>query len=296
MFREKHFVASVKNIVVLITILIVIAGVYTIVVSVISMIQVRDASKDLAGQEKKQGEVVKEFDEEKIYSWKYASLQYHGDPVGNEQYSGKASDPNVPNAPTEMQVIDPQYGKTLQVYWKDPEKASLIRIYRATSKGVQGTQVAEIPVGREYYIDSAVENGTSYYYTLKSVLNSVDNGMESTNTKQIFGTPTDVVAPPPPTNVSILSNDNGSNIALKWINPSVGDFAVVSIYRSEKEGEVGSLLTEGLKSESYNDENIRKDVEYYYTLTAKDIAGNESLTTLPVPSSGKLNPFSPSPL
>jgi len=83
---------------------------------------------------------------------------------------GGGSSVDPPSAPTNVQVTAQDAAVTLT--WDGRSAASGYNVYRGTSAGVgaSGTPVnGASPIGQLTFTDSAVENGTRYYYRVTAV-------------------------------------------------------------------------------------------------------------------------------
>lgn len=126
------------------------------------------------------------------------------------------------------------------------------------------------------FIDDALVNETfTAFEDYKLIFKS------STNHLTIFGvtTPTDGIAPATPTGLAQTSG-NGSSVALNWNDNSESDLLEYEIYRSSSSG-VGKTDTQVNSSQitasSFTDSSVSTWTSYYYTVTAVDDSGNESL-------------------
>lgn len=84
----------------------------------------------------------------------------------------------------------------------------------------------------------------------------------------------DITAPNAPTEVAAAALGEGK-IKLSWKNPAK-DFSHAKLYRSEKEGEVGSVKVAEIFGDTFTDDGVSDGRSYYYVVRAVDPAGNES--------------------
>ncbi|OQX51593.1 hypothetical protein B5M47_00145 [candidate division CPR3 bacterium 4484_211] len=97
------------------------------------------------------------------------------------------ADTTPPDAPTDITAVS---GSTqVELSWTNPSQADFdhVNIYRSTTEGSLGDLVkssADSSVAS--YTDTGLVNGTTYYYTLRSV---DERGNESTNANQVSATP-----------------------------------------------------------------------------------------------------------
>lgn len=217
-----------------------------------------------------------------------------------DQHPGIVLDMAVPLPPTNIVVANPAIGEKLFVSWEVPsfDNYSGFNIYKSTVLGTLGELVVEIEkeVGKSVYSYQDIEltNNASYYYLVRSVNSEED---ESTNNLQTVGIPTDELPPSAPIQVAVTATDEGIEISWQLLR---NDVSIIRVYRSSVRGTLGTLIAEGAGElqegsdtvYSFRDERIEKNIEYFYTVTGVDEAGNESsrdILTVPV----TINPFEP---
>lgn len=268
-----------------------------IAVIALSITNIRTLSRNVAEIQKvTQARVVQDFEAEKVLeNPQYATLEFHGVSGYSEQQSLKLLDPNVPLPPAEVQVVDLAYGKTLQIFWKNPEPLpSAVRVYRSLEKGTFGERIAEVTTSEPAaWFDTTLENNQTYYYTLRSTLVQGTTTVESLNEEQVFGTPTDTQASDAPKDITLKSSKDGTSITLRWTTPESADFSGVNIYRSDTQAEVGQKIVSELVQTEYTDKALKTGKEYFYIITSVDTSGNESPKDTAFSVTGKANPFIP---
>lgn len=96
-------------------------------------------------------------------------------------------DISPPSAPSDVTVEDTGTGESLALTWSPPDTPDLgyFVVYRSESPGVLG-EVAQDEVRDTSVVDTGLESGRTYYYTVRSVDNV---GNSSSNTDQHAGTP-----------------------------------------------------------------------------------------------------------
>ena len=150
-------------------------------------------------------------------------------------------------------------------------------LYRSTSSG---TETLLTTLGNvASYDDTAVTNGTTYYYKVSAV-NSVGEGPLST---EASATPAAPPPPPPPTvpGAPGLTATSGNAVAhLTWTAPSNGGSAITNynLYRSTSSGTETLLTTLGNVA-SYDDTAVTNGTTYYYKVSAVNSVGEGPLST-----------------
>lgn len=204
-----------------------------------------------------------------------------------QQMEGLYINPALPLEPENLRARDMKVGSKVFLSWKAPAEYADVHfvVYRSETQGVQGEAITEMK--EESFLDTGLENGTTYYYTVHT---ATDSG-ESSNTTQVSAAPTDTTPPAPPLDVTVASTA-GEGVTITWALPQDEDVAYVNIYRSDAAGSLGFTLASRLTDGSYSDSSAEENVTYYYTLTAVDTSGNESEVEL-APNVGRANPFLP---
>lgn len=207
-----------------------------------------------------------------------------------EQLSSIPTDYQTTPAPKGAYILNPQVGGKLIIYWDFDKKYKTIKIYRSVKQNEKGELIAEVS-DRNYYQDIGLENGDYYYYTLISV---GQNGQESDEAVNLSAIPNDIFPPDKPVGVAVFNSEDGKQVKISWLEPQEKDFAHVRIYRSQVESELGTLiLDKKVENNSYIDDVVLENVEYFYTITSVDTSGNESEKSI-LPVGGNSNPFAPS--
>ena len=150
-------------------------------------------------------------------------------------------------------------------------------IYRSTERGRTGERPLNTePVRTSGYIDRAVENGKVYYYRVRTVDSPVPPGKESLDSEEVAASPTDRTPPAAPTGVTVVPGVG--RVFLTWNESKERDLAGYHVYRSTKSGADHVRLTDTVvRRTTFSDETVRSGANYYYTVTAVDMSGNESV-------------------
>lgn len=131
------------------------------------------------------------------------------------------------------------------------------------------------------YRDTQFAFGTTYLYTVRSVVLVEGNALESADSVPTIVMPQDIFPPAPPQGLVAVLVPIGTppalQVDLSWSVNVETDLSGYRVYRSEKEGTRGQLLTkELLPAPTYRDISVESGHHYWYTVTAVDRAGNES--------------------
>jgi hypothetical protein len=132
------------------------------------------------------------------------------------------------------------------------------------------------------YQDATFDFGRTYAYAVRSVISEGGVLLESGDSRPVIITPKDVYPPAAPQDVvaaTIPGSTPGSyELELSWAINLETDLAGYRVYRSESENAKGQLITpELLPTPSFRDSTVAAGHRYWYTVTAVDRAGNESV-------------------
>jgi hypothetical protein len=146
------------------------------------------------------------------------------------------------------------------------------------------------------YLDTQIEWGKSYVYTVRSVAQYGSDAVESGESHAVEVTPKDVFPPAAPIElVAVFVPAAGASpaaVELSWAISPEPDAAGYYVYRTGEGEEKSQRVTPTLlPTPAFRDIPIRAGVNYTYTVTAVDRAGNESQSSKPVsikiPKSGE---------
>src|SRR5207245_784236 len=127
----------------------------------------------------------------------------------------------------------------------------------------------------------------TYSYTVRSVVVVEGNELESSDSQPVTVTPRDIFPPAPPQGLvaAVLPGPNAGTplVDISWSINLETDLAGYRVYRSEREGARGELVTPDLlPTPAVRDTSVEPGHRYWYTVTAVDRAGNESAPSNPV--------------
>src|SRR6266511_1603680 len=225
------------------------------------------------------------------YYYKVSALNSLGESASSSERS--ATPATVPGAPSLDSATAGNASVTLS--WTAPSSnggnpLSGYRLYRATSSGNE-TLLTTLGLATGY-TDTAVTNGTTYYYKL-TALNSLG---ESPTSSERSATPTAGATVPDAPTLNAATAGNAS-VALSWSAPtSNGGSALTGyrLYRSTSSGTETLLTTLGL-APAYTDTTVSNGTTYYYKLTALNNLGESPTSSerSATPASGATVPAAP---
>ncbi len=169
------------------------------------------------------------------------------------------------------------------VYRGELDPASTEAATKDLSRAVWKAPLTDIATTKTTdYRDNGFEYGKTLAYVIRSVLGGASGAVESGDSLPAILTPKDTFPPAAPQGIvaAVLPGATaGKYVAdLSWAISAETDLGGYHIYRSEQQGERGLLMNaEVLPTPAYRDESVETGKHYWYTVTAVDRAGNESL-------------------
>jgi hypothetical protein len=162
-------------------------------------------------------------------------------------------------------------------------------VYRATVLA-GGAASAPAPLGvtaDSFFRDTDVQPGHQYRYTVRSVAPAPGGQVESADSAPVEAHVEGAAAPAPPAGleaVPVRLKAGSLEVDLSWAIAGEQNLAGYNIYRSEQPGERGERLNRRLvPAAAFRDTTVAPGRTYRYTVTAVDLAGNESEPSAPVP-------------
>lgn len=146
--------------------------------------------------------------------------------------------------------------------WQPVSGASSYNIYRSTSPGGEGATPYRSVTGTSF-TDTAVINGTTYYYQITAVV----GGVETARSAEVYGTP---LAPPSaPTGVTATAG--GFSVTLNWnAAPTAASY---QIYRGTSANGEGATPYKTVFGTTYSDFGLSSETTYFYKIAGVNVGG-----------------------
>ncbi len=175
-----------------------------------------------------------------------------------------------PYPPENIEIVN-LHNKVL-LKWQDPvlkgtyQSINQYNIYKSTSPG--NFTLIKSKINENYYIDSFVNTGYSYYYKIKTIDDNDEEDIDSTN---YFISLLDTSFPPD----ALIAFAGENWVTLNWKRVTLTADSY-NIYKSTVSGNYGEPYIYNLNVNQYKeftDYNVQRGVTYYYTITAINSAG-----------------------
>lgn len=143
-------------------------------------------------------------------------------------------------------------------------------LYRALRSGAYGAQPINAgPLLETRFRDAGVENGTTYYYVVRSVGTERPPWRESADSNEVSATPVDLTPPAPPRGLVAVPAPGA--VSLRWDASAEPDLLGYLVYRREPPALVPVRLTEvPVQTTTFTDRTVQPGKSYVYTVTAVD--------------------------
>lgn len=191
-------------------------------------------------------------------------------------------------------ALNTRVGSEIALFWKNPTTTSRVTIRRQEGNWnplFSGDVLAQNVTG-ESFVDSGVTDSVHYSYQI-SVFASEDANALPSHGVIVNAVSSDTTPPAPPRNITVQSSSDAV-LNVQWESSPEDDVVAYEIYRSEVEGQPGALITEvAVGITSLTDTSVFPNVAYYYTVVARDTAGNVSSAQYSAPRMGNPLPFDP---
>lgn len=212
-------------------------------------------------------------------------------------YDGTArvwgQEPGAPVKPTTPTGLAAQAGDAkVSLTWTTSAGAASYNVYRGTTPGGEATVPVATGLSSASYQDSAVVNGTTYYYQVAAVNSVGTSGLSA----EVSATPkSSQVAPPAPTGVSATAGD--AKVTLSW-TASAGATSYNVFCGSVAGGEVVTPIASVTTGTSFVHTGLTNGSTYFYTVKAVNAVGSSdaSLEVSATPKSGQVVPAVPTGL
>ncbi len=185
-----------------------------------------------------------------------------------------------PATPTKLNVTALSSGNALYISWDPNTEVDLVNytLYRSINN-ISFNIRSKIPKGTEYFIDSGLVDGTTYYYRI-SASDEVPN--ESLLSGIISGVPKDTQAPARPVGFWVEHGSLVDSLLLTWVLGSEADLTGYNIYRTNTSSGPYTLITSVSTVSEYEDMGLESETTYYYVIQAFDEVPNNSSYSLEV--------------
>jgi hypothetical protein len=163
--------------------------------------------------------------------------------------------------------------------------AHWLRIYRRSEGNQEERKIGELNLAscQATLTDQNLEWEQTYYYKAGTVTTVSAPGqpeveIEGEETAELKVLTKDTFAPSVPSGLQAVFSGTEQQpfVDLTWSPGTESDIAGYNIYRHQQDGEAERLNPEPVPTPTYRDENVRPGKQYFYSVSALDLRGNES--------------------
>ena len=237
---------------------------------------VEDGEMELIAEVEPSDQFYTDHDVENGVTYSYAISAYNE--VGESVISAleDATPSGRPGIPTTVTVT--QVNSTLVIEWNPPgdNGGSLITAYHI-ERSLDGKEIVfEVSGDQDEYVDSDIEAGVSYSYTVRA-LNAMGRSDESEPIVKKL-----ITAPGAPESLSV--EQSGDAVMLSWIAPTFDGGSAIESYKilrmSNDSGEMELLETVDAGDRTYLDFEIEPGVNYTYSVKAVNSRGESESSSM----------------
>ncbi|MEN8139449.1 MAG: hypothetical protein ABFR62_13580 [Bacteroidota bacterium] len=186
------------------------------------------------------------------------------------------ADSVAPGAPVNLKAVVSKKG-IVKLGWNKGKEADLLgyRVYRSRDKNGEFQQITKKSIDINSYSDTLNLGSLDKHYWYK--VTAEDNRYNTSEYSEIIHViKPDTIAPSSPVFTKAIAKRESNH--LQWV-VSGSDLGSIKLYRKSKEKAEWSLLKtySPVDSMIVDDIDIKNGTKYYYTLSATDSSGNESI-------------------
>jgi hypothetical protein len=201
------------------------------------------------------------------------------DDAGNESTPVTETKLRDTTAPDQINVTGKTIGPfSIIINWDDPAIAdfSHVRISWSPSGG-SPSQPAIVAKGVRSFTATGLDSTVDYVFSLESI---DTQGNASSPVQVTKGK--DIIPPGQITNVTGTTTTTFTGIKIDWTDPADIDFKYIKISWTPSGGNPSQPATINKGAQTFTANNLDRGIEYTFTLTTVDYAGNESTTPVSV--------------
>lgn len=232
---------------------------------------------------------------DQVFNQQFIELQQIQPTTYANQALGVAEQYPKPSVPEQLQARATPFGASVIVTWALPlgETVDTIEIYRSTTTEAHDDLLARVSGTMQSYLDLGLADNITYHYSVRAVRQVDGTDYTSNFSKTVPVTSADTVPPAVPTAVTVSrSTSDPSALVIQWEAVTSEPIQQYNLYRSTTAGVLGTKLTHvSAATTTYTDTEIEPAKPYYYTVTAIDFTGNESVSALATAPAGNTDLF-----
>lgn len=175
------------------------------------------------------------------------------------------------DVPTNVQLTADM--DSITVTWTGDSEADSFNVYWGTESNQLDNKQNVLDTGDDTHTITGLDSKTTYFVAVSSI----DNGLESSqSTARSVTTEGDTEAPATPTGLDVTAPDDitATSVSLEWNENTEDDFASYTLYYRTAANTVTNLSVD---AETRTVTGLSAATRYFFSITAKDNDGNESV-------------------
>lgn len=135
--------------------------------------------------------------------------------------------------------------------------------------------VFALPAGHTQFLDKAVENDRTYYYSVRAIREHAGATTRGEASPRVPATPGQTTPPAPP--ATLVATPSGNTVRLSWAPSPDSNVEGYVVYRAETTGDFARIGATRAPATTFTDRDVRSG-SYRYAVTAQDATArvNES--------------------
>jgi fibronectin type 3 domain-containing protein len=181
---------------------------------------------------------------------------------------------SAPDTPQEL--IATPGPRQVRLSWQPPARlgeggpagaAVLYEVLRAPAPGAPAQVITASPLAATEFVDGAVENGRTYYYTVQALRRAAGTLARGPATAPVSATPIDRTPPAPPRD--LVATPSGTGVQLRWSGTADADVAGYIVYRAAAGREFERVGSTVAPTTTFVDRDVPPGT-YRYAVTTQD--------------------------
>ena len=160
--------------------------------------------------------------------------------------------------------------RQVRLTWQPPARGGpdvLYEVLRAPAPGAPPQVITPSPIAATEFVDGGVENGRTYYYTVRAARRAAGTIARGGVTPVVAASPVDRTPPAAPRD--LVASTAGSSVQLRWSGPTDAEVAGYVVYRAAAGRQFERVGSTTAPTTSFVDRDVPPGT-YRYAVTTQD--------------------------